>query len=380
MSRTLHAPAGDLGQIQELILEKERELKDAHDFQIRNLEVKLMQRSKDLSVTMDQLKQAKAAFHKLREDFAYNLQLIESRDLELAAFEKQVEELKGSVKEQSGVIANLQAQITEENVKWRESKEKIAAQESAIEQAKQMGAKEVNDTKIALEAQIQSLTMQAEVKEQANQMRIKSLEDQLKSTEEDCQRRIDEVEAEASKITPSILYDEHVTQLQMQLKEANLISQQLQRRLQTSAWELQEEQERSEMAASEARIKLREVEKARDETLEEHEAKMSQLMDSLHEVENNFVEQRKQFEIALDTQATRLKEEHEKTLQEALKAEASRVRGEAKAQFGSVARELQNLLVNPDMYIVGIGMTSRTETPHTQPRQQNYVLNYRKPK
>lgn len=57
-----------------------------------------------------------------------------------------------------------------------------------------------------------------------------------------------------------MVYDDHMTELQLQLKEANLVAQQLQRRLQSSQWELQEQQERADLAASAARIKLREVE------------------------------------------------------------------------------------------------------------------------
>lgn len=322
--------------MQALIQAKEQELRDAHDFQVRNLEVKLMQRTKDLELTLDQLKHTKAAFHRLREDFTYNLQLIENRDAELTDFEEKVQGLEGKLREQSSIIDDLQNRLADREAQWHQSEASASAKQKAVEQAKALAAKEMSDTKAALEAQIVSLSKQLGVVEQATAMQVKSLESQLATTEADCERKIAEIRTEANKITPSILYDEHVTQLQLELKEANLVSQQLQRRLQTATWELQEQQERADLESENARSRLREVEQARDNTLEDYEAKMARLVASLREVESNFVEQRRQFEVALETQAAQLKEEFSDRLEAELEKAVARGRADAANELGYV--------------------------------------------
>ena len=341
MSHTLRGMgerSPDLTQMQALIQAKEQELRDAHDFQVRNLEVKLMQRTKDLELTLDQLKHTKAAFHRLREDFTYNLQLIENRDAELTDFEEKVQGLEGKLHEQSSIIDDLQNRLADREAQWHQSEASASAKQEAVEQAKALAAKEMSDTKAALEAQIVSLSKQLGVVEQATAMQVKSLESQLATTEADCERKIADVRAEANKITPSILYDEHVTQLQLELKEANLVSQQLQRRLQTATWELQEQQERADLESENARSRLREVEQARDNTLEDYEAKMARLVASLREVEGNFVEQRRQFEVALETQATQLKQEFSDRLEAELEKAVARGRADAANELGYVIR------------------------------------------
>jgi hypothetical protein len=209
----------------------------------------------------------------------------------------------------------------------------VLAQNESAAQARVLSETQAADVRAALEAKLASATAQSEVQTRAHQATVAAMQAQVAAVEEDCRRQVAAVREEAAQLTPAILYDEHVTELQLQLREANLVAQQLQRRLQTAGWELQEQEERAERAAHDARARLQDLESARDAVLEEQGVRMDELVATLRQVEDNFVEQRRQFEVALKTQAARLGEDHQHSLEQQLKEAAAQARADAEASF-----------------------------------------------
>ncbi|CAM9380056.1 unnamed protein product [Hapterophycus canaliculatus] len=80
--------------LRQLIETKERELHEIHDFRIRSLEGLLEEREVALADSF-------ARYDKLKEDFKFNLGLIEDRDVELGRYEAAVQGLKECLRDKA---------------------------------------------------------------------------------------------------------------------------------------------------------------------------------------------------------------------------------------------------------------------------------------
>ena len=113
LSGSSNSPAG--GQtmnIRSLIAQKEKELHEINDYRVSTLEEELRRREK-AEVTV------RAKFGKLKEDFMYNLKLIEDRDAELDRYEANFDSLKGVIRSKDNDLNELRTELADTGVPGR---------------------------------------------------------------------------------------------------------------------------------------------------------------------------------------------------------------------------------------------------------------------
>ncbi|CAM9938895.1 unnamed protein product, partial [Choristocarpus tenellus] len=89
-----------------LIESKERELHEIHNFRIRSLEGLLEEREQALA-------DAFARYDKLKDDFKFNLSLIEGRDAELERYEVAICDFKETLRDKEVEVSELRMQLDE---------------------------------------------------------------------------------------------------------------------------------------------------------------------------------------------------------------------------------------------------------------------------
>lgn len=88
----------------ELAAQKEREWKEVTELRVETLEAAYADKDK-------QLNEEKSKFHKLKEDFKYNLKILEERDQELERYDKIYVDLKTELSLKNGEVSELKIQI-----------------------------------------------------------------------------------------------------------------------------------------------------------------------------------------------------------------------------------------------------------------------------
>ena len=96
--------------LQELVQLKENEWKEAQELRNNSLQAALQQKDK-------QLNNEKLRFRKLKEDFEYNLKLLEERDQELARYDAHFSQLRNANSFRDGEISDLKIRLDELNLK-----------------------------------------------------------------------------------------------------------------------------------------------------------------------------------------------------------------------------------------------------------------------
>ena len=100
----------DFNKLNELAVKKEEELREVKSLQLATL-------NKDLEETKKFLKLERARFQTLKQDFEYNLKIIEQRDQELLSYEKSFDDLKKLDVTRSSEISDLKIKTEELNNK-----------------------------------------------------------------------------------------------------------------------------------------------------------------------------------------------------------------------------------------------------------------------
>ena len=106
-----------LQDISQLIRLKERELHDIHDHRCNQLEQLISERD---SLLIESSKR----FEKLRDDFQYNLALLEARDQEIDRLESCIQKITGELNENEAERRSLQSRVDILEIKEREKIEK----------------------------------------------------------------------------------------------------------------------------------------------------------------------------------------------------------------------------------------------------------------
>ena len=106
--------------LRDLVEQKEKEWKDAQDLRIKSLEVTLQEKEK-------QLHNERVRFRKLKEDFEYNLKLVEERDSELERYDALFSEVKN-------IDSVRNAEVSELKIKLDDLKSKLGQEEKAQEE------------------------------------------------------------------------------------------------------------------------------------------------------------------------------------------------------------------------------------------------------
>ena len=121
------SPAGaQTINIRSLIAQKEKELHEINDYRVSTLEEELRRREK-AEVTV------RAKFGKLKEDFMYNLKLIEDRDAELDRYEANFESLKGVIRSKDNELNELRTEVADVKSQLDSERSRAKANDSHYE-------------------------------------------------------------------------------------------------------------------------------------------------------------------------------------------------------------------------------------------------------
>eukprot|EP00736_Rhodelphis_marinus_P010995 Rmarinus@m.14660 len=103
--------------LRQLILEKEKELHDINDYRIRSLEA--LMKDKD-----SKIEEWQKRFHQLKEDFQYNLKLIEERDAELDKFDVSFAQVKTLLNDRDREVSEVKTQLADVQGQVRAEKDR----------------------------------------------------------------------------------------------------------------------------------------------------------------------------------------------------------------------------------------------------------------
>eukprot|EP00795_Rhopilema_esculentum_P008981 gene8981-16622_t len=121
----------DFYKLNELAVKKEEELREVKSLQLATL-------NKDLEETKKFLKLERARFQTLKQDFEYNLKIIEQRDQELLTYEKSFDDFKKLDVTRSSEISDLK-------IKTEELNNKVEALEREKDELELYYRKRIND-------------------------------------------------------------------------------------------------------------------------------------------------------------------------------------------------------------------------------------------
>lgn len=126
MATAVQAPAfgGDARALKDVIAAKERELSELGDYRVASLEAAVKERD-------EKLRRLQATVARLRDDFGYNLKLVEERDVELAAAEEAVRCLEERVRDSEGRKRELVKDVEDRNNKLERAARALAEREAA---------------------------------------------------------------------------------------------------------------------------------------------------------------------------------------------------------------------------------------------------------
>ena len=100
----------ETSSLQELVQQKENEWREAQELQIKSLQSALKEKER-------QLNNEKLRFRKLKEDFEYNLKLLEERDQELQRYDVLFSQVKSISSLRDGEVSDLKIQLDELSLK-----------------------------------------------------------------------------------------------------------------------------------------------------------------------------------------------------------------------------------------------------------------------
>ena len=112
--------SGESSSLQHLVQQKENEWREAQALQIKSLQSSLKEKEK-------QINNEKLRFRKLKEDFEYNLKLLEERDQELSRYDVLFLQAKNANSLRDAEVSDLKIQL--DDLKLKLSHEEKAKEE-----------------------------------------------------------------------------------------------------------------------------------------------------------------------------------------------------------------------------------------------------------
>ncbi len=154
------------GQIRDLVRQKQEELLEIHEYRVREAEARAS--TKDAEV-----EELKRRISKLREDFQYNVRLVEDRDEELRRYETVMDNLKVLIGEKEAQIQDLQTEIAElhartkqqqndASVREESTRQRISELTQSLEDANRRHSLELADQRAELEKRVKTLAARVE--------------------------------------------------------------------------------------------------------------------------------------------------------------------------------------------------------------------------
>jgi len=313
--------------LKELILEKERELSEMNELRVQGLEDII--RNKDLAA-----QNSRKRYEKLKEDFLYNLKLIEDRDAELERYDAQFMGLKNSIRERDGEISELRAKIAELQRKNEALLEKVEEQEGFLATRTAEARERGEEERLKYEQELrkereraeeqrrkwaQDLRRREEEAGAQHQDLVSTYDEMLRSREEEFMRRETEYQGRFHEIESKLAEKQRAFDaLERSLAEKGAALgafsadvARLQKENRDLKWRIEDEaklhsaREQETIAGMAATIRQVNGEK------EAAEARIEELLRSMHDVETAFVAQKSQSKEDIAQIQTVAKEEAE---------------------------------------------------------------------
>ncbi|CAM9603172.1 unnamed protein product, partial [Ascophyllum nodosum] len=294
--------------LRQLIEAKERELHEIHDFRLsRSLEGLLEEREMTLADSFA------SRYDKLKEDFKFNLGLIEDRDAELGRYEAALQGLQECLRDKEVETSELKMRLDEalsvhrqsaareneqqgywqakckalrdemDGLRWAREEESRSAREKA-EAARAVLTRELREREDELEHQrtdsAEAFDRIMQQRQEETQTRETEMMTQLREAEARCSdqaRRRERAEREAAE------FKETSRKLRQSLEEAEKESRGLR-------WELEDRKKLAAAERDEASKKAEELKEKHEAALCVGEDRLREVLGSLHAVEQAFVQ------------------------------------------------------------------------------------------
>mmetsp|Transcript_38833 Transcript_38833/g.62538 ORF Transcript_38833/g.62538 Transcript_38833/m.62538 type:complete len:1060 (-) Transcript_38833:1564-4743(-) len=321
------SPAQGLGtgsNLRNLIQQKEKELHDINDYRIRSLEQSLREKESQLEVQRER-------FSKLKEDFQYNLKLIEDRDTELTKYDAAFAQVKSVVRDKEGEVSDLKIQVAEVETQLKRATNKSNELEGYYsEKIKDMKAT-MDSSKWSLEDamrrdresfDVQKSELERKLREKDDDLEIQRRE--LSATYDEIsrkkhlehQRKVEELQAHVRELETKLdargtehgdLEDQNKT-LRERVSDLEGSVQTLEKKNKSLHWDIEDVRKLKDARIAELEQETTKLSKVKQQILDEYETKMTQLLHTLHNVEKSVVQQKEQYESQLQA-ATQEKDE-----------------------------------------------------------------------
>jgi chromosome segregation ATPase len=178
------APSSD--SIRSLILSKEKELHDINDYRIRTLETMLKDKEKGSNDTQQK-------FMKLKEDFQYNIKLIEDRDAELDRYDQAFVEFKSLIRDRDAEVSEMRVQVVDAQSALKQESAKAYEAEAYYKSKMKELRTQVDTAKWAHEDEVRALREQTDIIEREGARRLREKDEDLETQRREITATFDEV-------------------------------------------------------------------------------------------------------------------------------------------------------------------------------------------
>ncbi|OWF50285.1 coiled-coil domain-containing protein 57-like [Mizuhopecten yessoensis] len=230
----------------ELAAQKEREWKEVTNLRMQTLEAAYKDKDR-------QLQEEKAKFTKLKEDFKYNLKVLEERDKELETYDLTFSELKSSLNVKNGEISEMKIKL--DDMKTWSDRENQAREELQLHYQQRLKEKqaEIDSYRCSKDSELQQERKEFENFKRTLQRKLTEVEEEL-----DTQRR--ELSAE---FDDALKRREHEFRLQTDEMSTKVLEYELKAKLLGKEMEMMKDaQDRNTQDYSEVERNHRQLEKA----------------------------------------------------------------------------------------------------------------------
>eukprot|EP00742_Colponemidia_sp_Colp-10_P009488 GILJ01010349.1.p1 GENE.GILJ01010349.1~~GILJ01010349.1.p1 ORF type:complete len:1398 (-),score=342.82 GILJ01010349.1:162-4355(-) len=302
----------DRTQLRGMIMQKEKELHDINDLRFNTLEA--LMRDKDKSITELRIK-----LNKLKEDFQYNLKLLEERDQELEKYDQSFISFKGLLKDKENEVSELRVDLSNMDSKMKQEamrfkdevdglsqriedlnqqlshckwtkEEDLRRQREELEMVKRDLLKQLRDKEEQIEDQRRELTSAFDdairQRETESMKREEALKEVLNDRDVKVKSLLRDVEAKENKIKELFASIDALSQTQKEVE----------RKLKTAANEYESLQMDKTQKLNAAEEDKRQLLLSQRALVDEYELKMSDMLKNIHQLEMTLVQQKDKYE------------------------------------------------------------------------------------
>eukprot|EP00002_Diphylleia_rotans_P036353 TRINITY_DN7999_c0_g1_i2.p1 TRINITY_DN7999_c0_g1~~TRINITY_DN7999_c0_g1_i2.p1 ORF type:complete len:902 (-),score=198.94 TRINITY_DN7999_c0_g1_i2:218-2923(-) len=291
-------------QLRQLMAKKEKELQQINELRFRALE-------DEIKAKENQLVNEKAKFSRLRQDFDYNLRLLEERDDELAKYDKTFSDFRQRMQDRDAEVSELRIAMADLQTKLKHEQSRIVDVESyyqtklmetkdLIQQARWQAEQTLTQQREDLESQRRKLVTQIREKDSEvdlirreaglnYQSAVKQLQEKHLATTKELMDTIEGHEEKLKEQSKSIeLLSIDKNAAHARIAELQFALRDMEKQFKASIWELEDLIRTRDVKIRELEHQLMKTEDSKSAIISEFEHKMTDLMSALNSVEQEF--------------------------------------------------------------------------------------------